>query len=447
MFRLQKLALSAASIAALGVSGLFAQQASAQTLPTLLVDCDANTAEFGCLNGQGASFAFEFANGIFPDFFPGLYNYASRGSSSGRNSFLAQNSIDGSVPRPYIYAFSEAPVTATQATQYANSLQRAGFGRLVQLPLIGGYVTLAYNSQTGVTTGVDLEREEFCALFNGTPNATVGGSSISIPAGLRNATGIRRADGSGTTFIISTALDAQCGSIAADIDGDGVQRSGETLWSYEVGTSNTFRSRGAGAASVADSTCTASGAPNDTVCWPSAFQAEPQNQGIANVMAANATAQFGYLSGSALNLASTLRAADLENAAGAFVAPNPANASDATAQGSLVTPDPANICRTELVVANPSAGYPIVGFSYLLAYGDYTPDRTTTGAVSPAAGAFGNRGDFYRNSLTTLVAQTAVSNNSLRNAASALDYVVLGQPLGGQIAGRALQCITSVTGS
>lgn len=460
LFGSPKSALLMASAAVLGISGagIVAQQASAQ-LTTQFEDCTPGVTAPACLNGQGASFAFELFtgnedfDGVIDEFFSGLFNYSSQGSSSGRRSYVSNFSEDAVVLPPYVFSFSEAPLTDDQVASYSAAVPPGnttfGYGVPVQFPLVGGFVTVAYNSATGLPNGVDLTREEYCSLFNDAPGQRV----ASLPAALQNATGVRRSDGSGTTFITATALDAQCGPLG--------------LWEYT--TANGTFSRGVGADSLPDNDpACLNGAPDDTVCWPEEIIGRDTNQRIANELtdtplpgdpASVPGPEFAYLSGSA-NAAAGLFAADLENpTAGRFVSPNPAEASLASNFGTLLEGSPndpdaivpgsvGNSCRLTLIIDDPDDGYPIVGFSYLMAYNDYFPDRISlNGAPSPRAGAFANQGDFYRDQINALITGLGVTNAAARQRMEDLDYVPVGTGLGQNLAARALTTQSPGTGT
>lgn len=173
--------------------------------------------------------------------------YAPVGSGSGRSAFLANN---GSLlPTPA--SSNIVPYVSTQAPTYkypafhfwgsddvvtqanVNALP-SQYGKIIQVPALGGSVVLTFNNKDGngntindvgpdtivtkagttPTSRLNLSRNLVCALVSGhlrkwddsRLTALNGGSVL----GTGNITFVHRFDGSGTNFIFTTAMREQC---------------------------------------------------------------------------------------------------------------------------------------------------------------------------------------------------------------------------------------------
>jgi ABC-type phosphate transport system substrate-binding protein len=480
--------LPAATLASALVLGA-AQTASAQL--DQLINCTSATPPGGiCSNGVGSSFPFPLFFAIFPDFAPGTINYASRGSSGGITAFLScgAGSTTGTptVPNPTSFAATSAPLTQTQLDSYysATGCFSQGFGPIVELPITASAFAFVYNitvslndggaavlggasGPTGEGPGVDLTVSQYCGVFNGTPaDAAV---VPALPAEASATIGVRRSDGSGTTFIVSSSLSAICTPLG--------------LWKTAAGIN-----RGFGQVSVPDTdaacatpadvagTPAVEGSRNNTVCWPSTFLSGSGNVGVATVVNA-ATNRFGYVEfataagldgpapgttfdavdtdlNPANNPAGTNRIfpnlvfADLQNPTTlAFLAPYSGNVGVAPLAQSDAS---ASTCRTVFNNPNPVDGYPIIGVNYLLFYGDYTPDFRPNGLRSPASARFVNQGGTLRDRYRGLFASGIVESfagDEGRQRQIELGYAPLSVERQTQAFIAAFQCTQAVTGN
>jgi ABC-type phosphate transport system substrate-binding protein len=248
-----------------------------------------------------------------------------------------------------------------------------------------------------------VTRQQLCQLFNG-DNPTINGVNYTQ--------GVRRADGSGTTFLVSQHLSAVCSSLG--------------LWQTAAGVN-----RGFGQVSVPDTNPACATAPDiagtpaiegtrsNTVCWPASFLSGSGNPGVASTTNGAGVGAFGYVEfataaslqpipGNAapvdtdLVLANNpsprafgnLDIARVQNLSGNFVPPLAGNVQFALADQYDEAVAPNASCRLVINAPDPAnaQGYPIVGVNYLLFYGDYNPDVVPGGGNPIAIGAFNNRG-------------------------------------------------------
>lgn len=399
--------VACATALSLGVGALMVAAPSANAqLPgerPTLIDCDPATAPGSiCANGLGASFFFPFAENIFPVVFPGEYNYGSRGSSQGVEGILLgrcndDNQVPGGqlVPDPCSFYFSEAPLSDAEIVQYNTDIFgpfNQGLGPVVQLPVVGGLVTISTDAGAGIT---ELTAEEVCEAFNGTPSAT---------NPLNGLTGVRRSDGSGTSFIFTNALREQCTELS-DPDGNGIG----DLWSYTNANGQQV-SRGSGEDPAIDTSAecqavTPGNTIDDTTCWPAELLGGDGNDGVADVVIAGSGDRFGYVElaeassrGTDLELPAVVNkndgvayAATTTNGTLALNAPGSINEFRNTAPAG----QPANQCSLTANRFDPSTGFPYVGVSYGFFHGDYSP----TNPPSPGANEtqFDLRGSTLRN--------------------------------------------------
>jgi ABC-type phosphate transport system substrate-binding protein len=452
-------------VLSLAFGGLMAQSAQAQVvtgpvLPPGNSYSDCTTATI-CSNGAGSTlaeilFSGSVTNtgaivtpGVFNTAFPGLFNYSSRGTGTGISSFISQTppiqSLPNSpsVPRPFSFASTDAPLTQSQLDQYFAARQDGplgGFGAPVELPFAASSIAVLYNDGNGITAPTEaqtiaLTRQDECTVFNG------GTATVANPQG-GNVTlnqGARRLDSSGTTFITTNHLNTVCTPLG--------------LWSY-ANSAGAQVSRGFGQTSLADNSAAcqaATAALANTVCWPSAFLTGSGDGGLAAAVDAGAAGTFGYVGfataaaldngtvdidlstatngGSVRGFAFTdIARVQNPSAAGApFVSPVSGNISVSL----LATPDSSPAaCRVVFNEPDPADGYPIIGVSYYLFYGDYTPNNQ---------GTFNGRGGTLRDRYRSLVQQTLTFSN-----VAALGYAPLPASAQSTVVAAAFRCINNL---
>ena len=122
-------------------------------------------------------------------------------------------------------------ITQTDVNLYNTNGGPANYGAILQIPAFSTTVTIPFNGEdgngnalaianatpAGGSSGLNLSRQAFCGIFSGhitqwsNPILTAlnGGS----PLGSGTITVVHRSDGSGTTFLTTNALKAQCAGV------------------------------------------------------------------------------------------------------------------------------------------------------------------------------------------------------------------------------------------
>ncbi|KAA5603697.1 substrate-binding domain-containing protein [Blastochloris sulfoviridis] len=183
--------------------------------------------------------------------YPYLMLYAPVGSSKGKKALAmhdasqlgtpsSSNTVPykssrqptpGQFPYPsFHFAGSDDPWLATDQALYETNGGLANYGRIIQIPAVIGPVTIAFNGKdgagnalnitnptpTGGTSGLNLSRKAMCGIFSGhitqwdNPILTADNGGTALGTG--PITVVHRAEGSGTNFLMTSALAAQCGS-------------------------------------------------------------------------------------------------------------------------------------------------------------------------------------------------------------------------------------------
>jgi phosphate transport system substrate-binding protein len=129
------------------------------------------------------------------------------------------------------FAGSDDVITQTDVNLYNTNGGPANYGAILQIPAFSTTVTIPFNGEdgngnalaianatpAGGSSGLNLSRQAFCGIFSGhitqwsNPILTAlnGGS----PLGSGTITVVHRSDGSGTTFLTTNALTAQCAGV------------------------------------------------------------------------------------------------------------------------------------------------------------------------------------------------------------------------------------------
>jgi phosphate transport system substrate-binding protein len=308
--------------------------------------------------------------------------YAAVGTGSGQSSFLAhsgQGTVGSgeppdtdttrfpSITYPYTdihWAGGDAPLSNTTLASYASS-DEAIYGAADVIPLASTSVAVAYNpTDTGLksTTKLKLSTAELCGIFTGTITNWDQLTQTGTKFANEPITVVVRSDGSGTTFLFSNSLNAQCSTFNSVTGGVGL-----------------------GAAS--------SQAP----VWPASFVAEKGSGGIQGEVESK-DGSIGYLSPSYTNLftpAPAPSAALVENAKGNYEQPTIAGTT-AGIKGPYESTGPCGtfmgtttcypnpVANQYLYVDNPSTAsgaYPIVGFTFGYFYQCSDVANTTTALV------------------------------------------------------------------
>lgn len=291
------------------------------------------------LSGAGASFPAPLYQLWFSEYNKQNPNvqisYQSVGSGAGVKQFLSQT-VD--------FGATDAPLTEEERGKYSKDL-----GQPIQIPMTGGAVVFAYNLD-----GVDnlqLSREAYCGIAAGTvktwndPLIAKNNEGAKLPDS--PITFVHRSDGSGTTFIFTSHLEAACPN-----------------WKAGSGKS---------------------------VEWPAGTGAKGNEGVTAQVQQTQGAVGYTEYSYAKEN---NLKTATLQNKAGEFIAPSP-EASSAAFAGVTLPEDFA------LVVPDPEAkeAYPINGLTWLLLYGQYGDQAKADALKNFVKWAVSDEGDKYADQL------------------------------------------------
>ena len=263
------------------------------------------------LTGSGATFPFPLYASWFKAFGARskavTVDYQGKGSGAGIRDFL-NKTVD--------FAASDAAMTDEEISKVP--------GGALLLPMTGGEIVLAYNLP-GNPKGLKLPRDVYTAIFLGKitkwsdPKIKAANPGVSLPD--QDITVVRRADSSGTTFVMTTHL--------AAISEEWAKGPG-------VGT---------------------------TVNWPKSdkFVASPKNDGVSATIKQTPGA-IGYLEYAFAKFAK-LETALLQNRAGQYVAPGGEGGPAALASVKL-PPD----LRAWVSDPTDAKAYPIATYTWMLFY-------------------------------------------------------------------------------
>jgi len=267
------------------------------------------------LNGAGATFPYPLLNAMITQYTTKVktnvqINYQSIGSGGGISA-LKSKTVD--------FAASDAPLTASDTASAPNTLH---------IPETIGAVTIAYNLP-GIASGLHLTGKIIADIFQGTittwndtaiqsinTNATLPGKTI---------TTIHRSDGSGTTFIFTGYLSLS-----------------SLQWNSTVGQGK-------------------------SVAWPGGIGSNG-NTGVASTVNGTQYA-IGYVE-LAYALQNGMTVAAIQNPTGNWIQPSLTSTQAAVQSGAAsgLPAGDASWVSVSLLNTSDANAYPIVSFSYLLAY-------------------------------------------------------------------------------
>lgn len=274
------------------------------------------------LSGAGASFPAPLYQRWFSDInnaYSGVQiSYQSVGSGAGVEQYL-NRTVD--------FGASDAPLTEEEIQTFVDQYGADP----IQVPTVGGAVVFAYNL-AGVDENIRLSRDAYCGILTGdvtswdAPAIQDANPDLQLPS--TQITFVHRSDGSGTTFLFTSHIQAACPD-----------------WT-------------AGAAK--------------TVEWPTGVGAKG-NEGIA-AQVQQTDGAIGYVEYAYAN-ENNISMAALENQAGNYIEPSP-DAASRIFEGQEIPEDFA------LTVPDPDGeeAYPIGGLTFLLLYPEYD-DETKAAAV------------------------------------------------------------------
>lgn len=291
------------------------------------------------LNGAGASFPAPIYQRWFQEFnqkHPQVQiNYQSVGSGAGVKQFTA-GTVD--------FGASDVAMKDEEIAEVANR-------GVLMLPMTAGSIVLAYNLE-GVESGLKLPRQVYVDILQGKianwndPQIAEANPGVTLPDA--PITVVYRSDGSGTTGVFTKHLSAI-----------------NEEWKAQVGEGK-------------------------TVEWPTGVGAKG-NEGVTaqiqQTPGAIGYVEYGYAKNNNLQFAA------LENKAGSFVVPSEVSA--AKTLEAVTLPD-----NLREFIADPEGAesYPIVSYTWLLAYESY--DNPETAKAMEATIEYGlNEGQQYSSEL------------------------------------------------
>jgi len=362
------------------------------------------------VTGGGSSLAGPTYSVQFNDFTHSgvTYSYYQSGSGAAQSAFILNQSslFTGSAPTGVAVDFAASD--ATLSTAQINSFQSSYGYPLIQLPTFATPITIPFNltAQGKTTIGSEkLSNAQLCGIFSGKItdwNAV----DPNIPAGTTIQVQYR-ADGSGTSFLLTQHLTAVCNSSNSSFTG--------TLAATTTFT-NLFSPGGV----------------------PSNFTGQTGSGGVEAGI--NSTPNsLGYLSPDYTQEAPVHRG----NSAYPVVAlvngfePSVANTKLAIGNSSVPT-NPANQAQWVPAVPNPGSGYPIVGFTTWEVSSCYSDPNVAAGVVAFLTQLY-NGGGSSNSSVVSAEAQNgfATVSGASTNAA----------PTAGSLAAAIISTFLSGTGS
>lgn len=253
-------------------------------------------------------------------------------------SGAAQTSVVTNSPAGFDFGASDALVSSGNLDTYTKTQQPAD-GNLVVLPTFGVPITVPLNfSGVASNSAVNLTDAQLCGVFSGkitnTSDSALAGSGLPPNQPITVA---YRTEGSGTTFLFTQHLAAVCTSSTSNITFSAVTMF-STLFPGNPGTP------------------------------PANFKGGAGSPGVQGVVDNNASS-IGYLSPDYTQIVAS------PNTTGGpapyvatvdGVSPTVANVANALSTAPTPTIDTSNPNSAIPVVANPSKGYPIVGYTTFL---------------------------------------------------------------------------------
>jgi phosphate ABC transporter phosphate-binding protein len=266
------------------------------------------------LTGSGATFPYPLLSSMISQYQKQKtniqINYQSVGSGAGISA-LESKTVD--------FAASDAPLGATDMAKAPNSLH---------IPETIGAVTIAYNLP-GITSGLHLTGKIIADIFQGTittwNDSVIQNLNPSTNLPEKTITTIHRSDGSGTTFIFTSYLSLS-----------------SPQWNSTVGSGK-------------------------SVAWPGGIGSSG-NTGVASTVNGTQYA-IGYVE-LAYALQNGMTGAAVQNPAGNWIQPSLTSTQSAVQSGAAsgLPAGDASWVSVSLLNTSDANAYPIVSFTYLLAY-------------------------------------------------------------------------------
>jgi len=316
---------------------------------TLAALCSAQAA-FADVNGGGATLPqplYQTAGVLTTGFAP----YIGVGSGKGKAAFLNNDySQFGTGTKNVHWAGSDSKLTADELLNYKNG-HEAAWGKLIQVPSVATSVAIPFNKAG--TAAVDLSVNQLCGVFSGrlTDWSQIAGSGRTGTIKV-----VYRSEASGTTELFTRFLNAKC----AETEAFAVT----TNFAQSYGNVTKKVPAGSVSASGSQAVMTLLNSTDGAITYMSPDYAATTLAGLDD---ATKVAKVGGVSPAPDNVSAAIA-----------VVPVPTNVND---QNAWVPTFAATASNTDpSVVAYPTSGYPILGFTNLI-FSQCYADATQTSQV------------------------------------------------------------------
>lgn len=316
---------------------------------TLAALCSAQAA-FADVNGGGATLPqplYQTAGVLTTGFAP----YIGVGSGKGKAAFLNNDySQFGTGTKNVHWAGSDSKLTADELLNYKNG-HEAAWGKLIQVPSVATSVAIPFNKAG--TAAVDLSVNQLCGVFSGrlTDWSQIAGSGRTGTIKV-----VYRSEASGTTELFTRFLNAKC----AETEAFAVT----TNFAQSYGNVTKKVPAGSVSASGSQAVMTLLNSTDGAITYMSPDYAATTLAGLDD---ATKVAKVGGVSPAPDNVSAAIA-----------VVPVPTNVND---QNAWVPTFAATASTTDpSVVAYPTSGYPILGFTNLI-FSQCYADATQTSQV------------------------------------------------------------------
>lgn len=316
---------------------------------TLAALCSAQAA-FADVNGGGATLPqplYQTAGVLTTGFAP----YIGVGSGKGKAAFLNNDySQFGTGTKNVHWAGSDSKLTAGELLNYKNG-HEAAWGKLIQVPSVATSVAIPFNKAG--TAAVDLSVNQLCGVFSGrlTDWSQIAGSGRTGTIKV-----VYRSEASGTTELFTRFLNAKC----AETEAFAVT----TNFAQSYGNVTKKVPAGSVSASGSQAVMTLLNSTDGAITYMSPDYAATTLAGLDD---ATKVAKVGGVSPAPDNVSAAIA-----------VVPVPTNVND---QNAWVPTFAATASTTDpSVVAYPTSGYPILGFTNLI-FSQCYADATQTSQV------------------------------------------------------------------
>ncbi|EPJ6836970.1 substrate-binding domain-containing protein [Stenotrophomonas maltophilia] len=285
------------------------------------------------VTGGGASLPADLYKGQADSILPANFSYAVTGSGTGKKAFLENNSALFSTTGTVHFAGSDSVLSSTELSTYNSTYNVSGdanrYGALVQIPSVATSVTIPFNK---AGSAIDLSVTQICGIFSG--KITDWSSIDSARSGSIQV--VYRGESSGTSELLARFLTTACQP--ADVSGTTLKlTNGVPAFSVQSTFANLFT----------------------TV--PSNFIAAPATGGTALYNAVYAAdGRVGYVGPDVIpSLTDATKVAKVKGFSPDEVSVQATLETAAPPTGAAAE-NPANWVP---VFGNPSAGYPIAGYT------------------------------------------------------------------------------------